>query len=66
MSDPHALERVPFTVVECSSREDGYDEHSLEPIVQNSSQPTSSTTKGWISARFCEYPQHLTLRFTGR
>jgi centrosomal protein CEP104 len=57
MSAMNGSAKVPFRVIKCSSYDDGYDHTQLE-----TTRPTRHT-KGWQSARFCEFPQTLVLDF---
>lgn len=47
--------RIKFQVIYCSTFADGYAPQALETQSHN--------TRGWQSARFCEYPQELVLLF---
>merc|ERR1740130_296423 len=51
---------VSYQVVKSTSHDVGYSAAELD-----GHGSTTSTTKGWVSARFCEYPQKLLLKFWG-
>ena len=60
MSDSNQLEKLQFVIYDCTSRDDNYNERTLD---NNTNQQTNTTTKGWISAPNCTYPQQLILQF---
>eukprot|EP00916_Digyalum_oweni_P012941 GHVL01021283.1.p1 GENE.GHVL01021283.1~~GHVL01021283.1.p1 ORF type:complete len:780 (+),score=176.02 GHVL01021283.1:53-2392(+) len=47
--------RLRYTVLRCSSEDEDYPANEL--LVH------SSQTRGWCSARFCDYPQELVVKF---
>ncbi len=48
------LRAIPYRVVHCTSSDDQHTERELEK---------GRSRRGWHSARFCDYPQELVLRF---
>jgi len=67
--------KLPFEVVFASSADDGYDARQLEAPSKAAAAPSQGQAggnepkpthiKGWVSAKYCPYPQTLILRFPG-
>ena len=54
-SDKHKTHPLKFSVIKCSGEESGHPVTELQYYTDN--------TKGWLSPRFCDYPQEIVLQF---
>jgi centrosomal protein CEP104 len=52
------MSRITFTVASCSSEDPEFPAQELDRHTPE--------TKGWVSPKFCEYPQEIVLSFLGR
>ena len=53
--EKHKTHPVKFSIIQCTGEESGYPVTELQYYTDN--------TKGWLSPRFCDYPQEMVLQF---